>query len=138
MLTVLCFQIKYAELPNFTEVMAAGTAASLVPIRSITRRIKASDPKSLAATVKSHSRLSVDEAKGEETITYIPDSQEDAGDLCLKLLAELKGIQMGKKEDQFGWCFKVGEEDRAKATGHELAAKGAQKNSNHVSVGQMD
>ncbi len=49
-------QIKYAELPNFQEVMAAGTAAALVPIRSITRRIDHSDPTSLAATVKKHAR----------------------------------------------------------------------------------
>ncbi len=28
-------QIKYAELPTFKEVLAAGTAAALVPIRSI-------------------------------------------------------------------------------------------------------
>lgn len=99
--------------------MAAGTAASLVPIRSITRRIAASDPKSLVATLKSHSRLSADEAKGEETVTYIADEQEDAGPLCLKLLSQLKGIQMGKVEDKLGWCLQVSEGDREKAVKHE-------------------
>ncbi|KAJ4394794.1 hypothetical protein N0V93_004014 [Gnomoniopsis smithogilvyi] len=128
--------IKYAELPNFSEVMAAGTAASLVPIRSITRRTAASDPKSLAATIQSHSRLSVDKAKGEETVTYIPDAQEDAGPLCLRLLNQLKAIQTGKAEDNFNWCFKVSAEDREKVKGHEVVTNGA--SNVDVSVGQTD
>lgn len=109
--------------------MAAGTAASLVPIRSITRRIAASDPKSLAAAVKSHPRLSSG-ATGEETVTYIPDTQEDAGPLCLRLLAQLKGIQMGKVEDPFGWNVTVEEGDREKAAG-----AWAETNGNGESVG---
>ncbi|EGS18957.1 uncharacterized protein CTHT_0055720 [Thermochaetoides thermophila DSM 1495] len=94
--------IKYSELPNFTEVMAAGTAAALVPIRSITRRIAPTLP-------QDHPRVSVKE--GEETITYIPDNIEEPGPLCTKLLAQLKGIQLGKLEDSFGWRFEVTEED---------------------------
>lgn len=128
--------IKYSELANFQEVMAAGTAASLVPIRSITRRIPASDPKSLAAVVKSHERLSVDTAKGEETITYVPDGQEDAGALCLKLLAQLKGIQMGKVQDELNWCYKVTAEDCTKAVGHEVVTNTAA--GGELSVGQTD
>jgi branched-chain amino acid aminotransferase len=116
--------------------MAAGTAASLVPIRSITRRIPASDPKSLAAVVKSHERLSVDTAKGEETITYVPDGQEDAGALCLKLLAQLKGIQMGKVQDELNWCYKVTAEDCTKAVGHEVVTNTAADG--ELSVGQTD
>lgn len=116
--------------------MAAGTAASLVPIRSITRRKAASDPTSLAATVQSHSRLSVDKVKGEETVTYIPAAQEDAGPLCLKLLSQLKAIQTGKAEDKFNWCFKVSAEDREKAKGHEVVTNGA--SNVDVSVGQLD
>ncbi|EJT71749.1 branched-chain-amino-acid aminotransferase 1 [Gaeumannomyces tritici R3-111a-1] len=108
-------QIKYTELPNFSEIMAAGTAAALVPIRSITRRMADSDPKSLAAQVKQHTRLEV--ATGEETVTYIPASQDDAGPLCLRLLAQLKGIQLGKVKDEFGWCAAVSQEDGAKAEG---------------------
>lgn len=104
--------------------MAAGTAASLVPIRSITRRITASDPSSLVAAVKSHPRLSSDATKGEETATFIADTQEDAGPLCLRLLAQLKGIQMGKVEDTFGWNVTVGEGDRKKAQA-ETNGKGA-------------
>lgn len=116
--------------------MAAGTAASLVPIRSITRRLASSDPKSWAATVKSHPRLSLDGSKGDETVTYIPDSQEDAGPLCLKLLTQLKGIQAGKVDDKFGWCAKLSEADRRKALGHEVVTNGT--NGEDVSVGQMD
>ena len=89
--------------------MAAGTAAGLVPIRSITRNISASQPLSLASTAKSHERLSLGD--NTETVTYIPDSQEDAGPICLKLLGQLKGIQVGKVEDKFGWCFEVREAD---------------------------
>lgn len=104
--------------------MAAGTAASLVPIRSITRRMAASDPVSLMATVKSHPRLTADGAKNEETVTYIVDAQEDAGPLCLKLLAQLKGIQTGKVEDKLGWCCKISDDDRKKAQGHEVVTDG--------------
>lgn len=116
--------------------MAAGTAASLVPIRSITRRISSSDPKSLAAAAKASERLSVDTAKGEETITYIPDSQEDAGPLCLKLLSQLKGIQTGKIEDKFDWCYKIAEEDGRKAAGHEVVTD--RSANGDVSIGQTD
>lgn len=59
--------------------MAAGTAAALVPIRSITRN---SDSK---------------------TTEYIPSSSEDPGAICAKLLTTLKGIQAGKIKDTFGW-----------------------------------
>lgn len=89
--------------------MAAGTAAGLVPIRSITRHVPASNPRSLAATNASHERVSVSD--DTEIVTYLPESQEDAGPICLKLLNQLKGIQLGKVEDKFGWCFKVSEKD---------------------------
>ncbi len=95
--------------------MAAGTAAPLVPIRSITRAMHASDAKSLAAVIKSHERLTTKD--GEETVTYIPDSQEDAGPLCIRLLTQLKAIQLGKTKDDFGWCFAVSEEDGLKVAG---------------------
>lgn len=51
----------------------------------------------------------------EETITYIPDSQNDASPICLKLLAHLQGIQLGKVKDDFNWNFEVTEEDGKKA-----------------------
>ncbi|KLU81102.1 branched-chain-amino-acid aminotransferase 1 [Magnaporthiopsis poae ATCC 64411] len=126
-------QIKYAELPNFTEIMAAGTAAALVPIRSITRRMGASDPKSLAAQVKQHPRLEV--GGGEETISYMAASQDDAGPLCLRLLAQLQGIQLGRVKDEFGWCVAVSQEDGARVEG---AADRAAKGSNGHTVDQLD
>lgn len=94
--------IKYAELSSFSEVMAAGTAAALVPIRSITRRKTSGLP--------SGPRVSSD--GDAETVTYIPAEQEDAGPIALKLLGQLKGIQLGKVADEFGWNFKVGEKDK--------------------------
>lgn len=105
--------------------MAAGTAASLVPIRSITRRMGASDAASLVNTVKSHPRLTADSSKNEETVTYIADTQEDAGVVCLKLLGQLKGIQSGKVEDTLGWCYKITENDGKKAQGHEVVTNGS-------------
>ncbi|KAL2161717.1 hypothetical protein VTH06DRAFT_8279 [Thermothelomyces fergusii] len=99
--------IKYSELPNFQEVMAAGTAASLVPIRSITRR-KTSD-------LPPGPRVSAQD--GQETVTYTPDGNNEPGPICLKLLAELKGIQLGKIEDRFGWRFEVSEDDAKRVVG---------------------
>jgi branched-chain amino acid aminotransferase len=115
--------VKYTEFPEFKEVMAAGTAAALVPIRSITRRIASSDSQSLAATVKKHPKLTVNEAAGEETVQFIADAQEDGDPICLKLLSALKGIQLGKIDDKHGWNFKISEADGKKA--HVEGADGA-------------
>ncbi|KAL0938429.1 branched-chain amino acid aminotransferase [Colletotrichum truncatum] len=121
--------IKYSELPTFAEVMAAGTAAALVPIRSITRRVDASSPQSLAASKQE--RVSSAKA-GEETVTYIPESQEDAGEICLKLLSTLKGIQLGKLKDEFGWNSPVSEADGTAVAGEQKT------NGSATTVGQMD
>ncbi|KAK3362386.1 aminotransferase [Lasiosphaeria hispida] len=116
--------IKYSELPNFAEVMAAGTAAALVPIRSITRRTSASSLQSLASSAKDHPHVSF---KGEEeTISYMPEGQEDAGNLCIKLLTQLKGIQLGKISDEFGWRFEVKEEDGKSIVGENGSSNGGQ------------
>jgi len=83
-------QIKYEELPSFSEVMAAGTAAALVPIKSITRKSR------------------------DETTSYIEADSEEPGPICIKLLTTLKGIQSGKIKDTFGWTSKVEEVDITK------------------------
>lgn len=70
--------ITYEELPSFTEVMAAGTAAALVPIKSITMR-----------------------SKGDKILYQ--GGGDDPGPACVKLLTTLKAIQQGKTEDPFGW-----------------------------------
>ncbi|KAI4137999.1 MAG: hypothetical protein LQ341_004864, partial [Variospora aurantia] len=76
--------IEYEELASFTEVMAAGTAAALVPIKSITMRSR------------------------DDKILY-QDGGEEPGPACVRLLTTLKGIQQGKIEDTFGWLEYVEE-----------------------------
>lgn len=76
--------IKYEELPEFDEVVAAGTAAALVPIKSITM----------------HSR--------GDKFEY-QEGGDEPGPCCLKLLTTLKGIQQGKISDTFGWLEYVEE-----------------------------
>ncbi|PHH81840.1 hypothetical protein CDD82_7717 [Ophiocordyceps australis] len=90
--------VAYLELPIFAEVMAAGTAAALVPIRSITRR---TEPE--YAHLAPGPRVSVDAAAQTETVTYMDDEQHDPGPLCLRLLTQYKAIQSGKVDDVFGW-----------------------------------
>ncbi|KAI9664852.1 MAG: hypothetical protein M1821_006300 [Bathelium mastoideum] len=89
-------QILYKELPSFSEVMAAGTAAALVPIKSITMR-----------------------STGDK-FTYQGGSSEP-GPVCLKLLSTLKGIQQGKIGDKFGWLDTVRE---AKEGSYAIRGKG--------------
>lgn len=115
--------IKYAELPEFTEVMAAGTAAALVPIRSITRRASKGLPAGDKVTT-------TDEA---EVVTYLPESQEEPGEFCVKLLSHLKGIQLGKEKDQFGWRFGVEQKD-----GEVEGAKGKASGDATPPVDQME
>jgi branched-chain amino acid aminotransferase len=42
-----------------------------------------------------------------KTQTYIEG--DDAGPVCIKLLSTLKGVQLGKVPDQWGWCDRVQE-----------------------------
>ncbi|TVY59493.1 Aminotransferase apf4 [Lachnellula suecica] len=88
--------IKYEELPSFTEVLAAGTAAALVPIKSITRSSRS------------------------ETTSYINADSDEPGPICVELLRVLKGIQQGKVEDTFGWNSKVEKVDAGKYAVGEL------------------
>ncbi|KAF2765168.1 branched-chain amino acid aminotransferase II [Teratosphaeria nubilosa] len=81
--------ISYDELKGFSEVMAAGTAAALVPIKSITYRCKG------------------------DKFEY-QGGGDEPGPAVVKLLAQLKGIQQGKVKDAFGWLqgvreYKTGE-----------------------------
>ena len=65
--------------------MAAGTAAALVPIKSITMNSK------------------------NDVIKYMDDAEQNPGPACTKLLSTLKGIQQGKIRDTFGWLDPVEE-----------------------------
>lgn len=77
--------ITYEELKDFDEIMAAGTAAALVPIKSITMR-----------------------SRGDK-FEFIESDSEEPGPVCLRLLKTLQGIQRGIVEDTFGWCEQVSE-----------------------------
>ncbi|KZF26812.1 branched-chain amino acid aminotransferase II [Xylona heveae TC161] len=83
--------IKFEELSSFDEVLAAGTAAALVPIRSITMKSR---------------NAKFEYLKGDEP-----------GPVCLKLLSTLQGIQLGKIPDTFNWRLKVSEEKDYKIRG---------------------
>ncbi|KIX00145.1 branched-chain amino acid aminotransferase [Rhinocladiella mackenziei CBS 650.93] len=78
-------RIDYRELSEFKEVMAAGTAASLVPIKSITMKSR------------------------NDKFEYPVNQKLDPGPVCAQLLTTLKGIQQGQVKDQFRWNFKVTE-----------------------------
>ena len=75
-------QIPYEEIKEFDEVLAAGTAAALVPIRSITMNSK------------------------NDKITFAAAATEP-GPVCVKLLENLRGLQQGKLEDKQGWLYEV-------------------------------
>lgn len=81
---VECRPITYEELPTFTEVIAVGTAAALVPVKSITMRSR------------------------NEKFTY-QNGASKPGPACVKLLNTLKTIQQGKIRDEFGWLDLVKE-----------------------------
>ncbi|KAL9597410.1 MAG: hypothetical protein Q9219_005163 [cf. Caloplaca sp. 3 TL-2023] len=76
--------IQYEELPSFTEVMAAGTAAALVPIKSISMQSR------------------------KDKFVY-QNGGDEPGPACMKLLTTLQGIQRGKIQDSFGWLEYVEE-----------------------------
>lgn len=78
------FKIKYEELPEFSEVLACGTAVTLVSISSITRR-------------STSDRFSYENA------------DELAGPCAQKLSASLREIYKGRADDAFGWLVEVEE-----------------------------
>lgn len=86
--------IAYTELSSFCEVLAAGTAAALVPIKSITMK-----------------------SKGDKFV--IGKGDDEPGPVCVKLLTILKGTQTGKMEDRFGWLSMV---DEPRAYGYQESA----------------
>ena len=71
----------YSELSEFVEVFTAGTAAALVPIRSITRS-----------------------STGDKFVFKL-DTAEDS--YCATLCKMLEDVQQGKVEDKLGWRYRV-------------------------------
>lgn len=100
-------QIKYEELSTFTEVMAAGTAAALVPIKSITMKSR------------------------NDTFKY-QGGGDEPGPACVKFLTQLKGIQQGKIKDSFGWLEQVQE-----AKDYAVRGGGKRTNGVHSSVDEL-
>ena len=76
-------QVRYEELKDFSEVMAAGTAAALLPIKSLTH-----------------------ESRGEKF--SFSSNIKTAGPICQALYTGLQKIQRGEVKDGFGWCEVVG------------------------------
>lgn len=85
-------RIAYTEIPEFAEVMAAGTAASLVPVKSVTMK-----------------------SRGDKFEFKVPEG-DGPGEVCEKLLKQLKGIQQGVEKDIFGWNYLVHEPPRGFTT----------------------
>ncbi|KAI9831484.1 MAG: hypothetical protein M1826_003374 [Phylliscum demangeonii] len=74
--------IKYEEVSSFSEVMAVGTAAAILPIRSITRK-----------------------STGDKFLYQ--DGGDRPGPRSVRLAARLQDIQKGRVPDPFGWCMTV-------------------------------
>ena len=72
-------RVPYDEIKEFNEVFAAGTAAALVPVRSITLK-----------------------SRGEK-IEFESGTHNEGGAICQKLLQTLQGIQNGEVEDKLSW-----------------------------------
>jgi branched-chain amino acid aminotransferase len=77
-------QVSIHDAKNFVEVLAVGTAVGIISVSSITRR------------------------STNDEYVYAEDGK--AGNLCLKLLKGLQGIQLGVDDDDFGWLVRVKEE----------------------------
>ncbi|KAL5336316.1 aminotransferase [Aspergillus crustosus] len=100
-------RIPYEELGEFDEVVAAGTAAALVPIRSITRR-----------------------STGDKFEYEAGGESAGGGEVAVKLLQTLKGIQLGKVEESLGWNLVV----KAPPKGFVEAANAGEKEETGIEV----
>lgn len=75
--------ITLDKLDGFCEVIACGTAAALVPIKSITLR---------------------KQGEAERKWTFDVGSDNGPGRWCKSFSDEYKQIQRGIKQDEYGWC----------------------------------
>ncbi|RJE27124.1 Branched-chain amino acid aminotransferase [Aspergillus sclerotialis] len=92
--TVEVRPVKYEELAEFSEVLAVGTAAVLVPIRSITRS-----------------------SLGDK---YVYAANEEGNYICaMKLFKAIQDIQRGLVEDLFSWCAPIQEPGKYLQTGEK-------------------
>jgi branched-chain amino acid aminotransferase len=95
--------VKYTELPSFSEVLGTGTAITLIPIRSITRR------KTRLLTVGP--RVHYDSDTDAETVIFLSEDQS-GGPIYRKLLHQLRALQTGDAVDTFSWRDIVEEKDK--------------------------
>ncbi|KAI9826786.1 MAG: hypothetical protein M1819_007257 [Sarea resinae] len=93
--------IAFDELGDFDEVLAVGTAAAVLPIRSITRP-------STGQTFVFGSRSGGDGKTGSGEIEG-GGSPAGPGECCQRLQEALSGVQKGERADEWGWCFTVHE-----------------------------
>lgn len=96
--------VHYTELPEFDEVLGAGTAVGLSAIRSIYRRGQESETR-----LSPGPRVTSDPVDGSEVVQYIPEGQEGGGPVFHQLLDYLRGVQRGLEHDKFGWLYNVHE-----------------------------
>lgn len=96
--------VKYTELPSFSEVLGTGTAITLIPIRSITRR--------KTRLLPTGSRVQHDSDADAETVTFLSDEDQSGGPIYRKLLHQLRALQTGDAVDTFSWRFLVVEKDK--------------------------
>lgn len=101
--------VPYTELPAFCEVLGAGTAVGLVPIRSITRR----GTRQRGRLPPGPRVVLADDDEDAETVLYMPDEQPPGGGgpVFRKLRAHFTALQRGTVPDEFGWRFEVTAKD---------------------------
>lgn len=92
--------------------MAAGTAAALVPIKSISMRSR------------------------DDKFSF-QNGSDEPGPACVKFLEQLQGIQRGKIQDQFGWCEKVQQYTAGKDYQTQSGAAGPDGSGGAKAVGQL-
>ena len=99
-------RVPVEELADFDEVCAAGTAAALVPVKSIT--LPSRDKKWTF--------------KGQDGVP---------GPIVTKLLGQLRGIQTGELDDTFGWRHYVADPNPWVREQEVRAMKNGAKNGTH-------
>ncbi|KAI5302995.1 hypothetical protein KEM56_000140 [Ascosphaera pollenicola] len=77
-------RIPYAELAELDEVMASGTAAVLVPLKTLTRK------------------------STNDKLSFNVGEDKEGGEVFKKLITTLKGMQAGDVEDTYAWNAEVG------------------------------
>lgn len=77
-------RIPYTELTELDEVMASGTAAVLVPLKTLTRQ-----------------------STGDK-LSFNVGEDKEGGEVFKQLITTLKGMQAGDVEDTYGWNHEVG------------------------------